>query len=280
MADPSRAFIRALTGVWGQDYWVTWHPSSRLSLGAIGTVGHPGLVPIGELLDHGIVQPEVEPGGRDSLTWQTAGAVKVTHRAAAEAGEPTGALAAARAGTLVEFTHKNAVLVVYRGLSETRLADQPGLAKELIRRYWNGDWKTDWCVVSHLVTARSGTVLMSADKGATVELSASGSGTAGPVTLADLGTEVRATRSSALQCELVGRRMTPFYRVLRLRRRFIRGIEADYGQVRSTHRSPDRPRPVPPDLLEEVQDTPYEALELVPQPLAPPDEEATDADGA
>ncbi|MFF7472595.1 hypothetical protein [Streptomyces sp. NPDC008092] len=272
MTDPSRAFVRALAGVWGPGYWVTWHPSSRLALGAVGPARYPGIVPVDRLPDDGTVPPEVAPAGRDTLTWNTEGAVRVTYRGTAGAADPVGGLADVRAGAVVEFTRKNALLVVYRGLAETRLADQPRLAQELVRRYWAGDWHPDWCVVSHLVTARSGTVLMAADKGATVELSASGSVTAGPAGLADLATQVRATRSSALQCELVGRQLTPFYRVLRLRRRFLRGIEAEYG-ARGLRTPAGRPAEVPPGLLHEVGDAPDAALEHPAQPAPPPNEE-------
>lgn len=270
MADPSRAFIRALSGVWGRDYWVTWHPSSRRALGDVGTVGPSGLVPIAELPGPVAVPSGPGPAGRDSLTWYTAGAVDVTYGGTAQAAEPTGALAGAHGRALVRFTRKNALLVVYRGLSESRLTDQPRLARELLTRYWTGDWDASWCVVSHLVTAASGTVLMAADKGATAELAAGASLAAGPASLADLAAEVRVHRSSALRCELVGRRMTPFYRVLRLRRRFLRGIEVSYGDVRG---SSDRPPQVPPDILEEVEDTPEAALESPPQPVPPADDE-------
>ncbi|MFJ8489119.1 hypothetical protein ACIRBZ_12250 [Streptomyces sp. NPDC094038] len=272
MNDPSRAFVRALAGVWGPDYWVTWHPSSRLALGAVGPARYPGIVPIDKLPDDGTVPPEVTPNGRSTLTWNTEGAVKVSFRGSAGAADPAGALADVRAGAVVEFTRKNALLVVYRGLTETRLADQPRLAQALVRRYWAGDWDPDWCVVSHLVTARSGTVLMAADKGATVELGASGSATAGPAALADLATQVSATRSAALQCELVGRELTPFYRVLRLRRRFLRGIEAEYG-AHGLRTPAGRPAEVPPGLLHEVENAPDAALEHPTQPTPPPDTE-------
>lgn len=281
MADPSRAFIRALSGVWGRDYWVTWHPSSRRALGDVGTVGPSGLVQIATLPGADAVPSGPGPGsgsdpgpaGRDSLTWYTTGAVDVTYGGTAQAAEPTGALAGAHGRAQVRFTRKNALLVAYRGLSETRLADQPRLARDLLTRYWAGDWDAGWCVVSHLVTAASGTVLMAADKGATAELAAGASLAAGPAglaDLADLAAEVRVHRSSALQCELVGRGLTPFYRVLRLRRRFLRGIEVSYGDVRGPS---DRPPQVPPDILEEVEDTPEAALESPPQPVPPADDE-------
>ncbi|WP_128437081.1 hypothetical protein [Streptomyces cyaneus] len=266
MADPSRKFVRSLTGLWGPGYWVTWHPSSRQALGAYGTVLKRTVVPVGNLRDQDIESASVDPRTDDGLVWYTKGAVEVTHGTVAQTGVPVANLADAQGRMKVTFTRKYAVLVVYQGLSEHHLASQPKVAKQLLNRYLAGDWELDWCVVSHLVTAQSGTVLMAREKGATIEFTARATAGAGPAGLADLASKARSTHSSELVCELVGATVTPFYRVLRLRRRFLRGIEAAYGYVPGLRTSRDRPAEVPPEILEEIQDTPEAALEYVPQP--------------
>lgn len=271
MADASRKFIRSLTGIWGPGYWVTWHPSSRQALGAYGTVRKRTVVPVGDLPDQDIEPATVDPRTKDGLVWYTKGAVQVKHGATAQTGVPMANLADAQGRMLVTFTRRNAVLVVYQGLSEHRLASQPKVAAQLVDRYLAGAWELDWCVVSHLVTARSGTVLMARDKGAAIQFAAKAAAGAGPVGLADLASKAHSTYSSELACELVGATVTPFYRVLRLRRRFVRGIEAAYGYVPGLRTSRDRPAQVPPEILEEVQDTPEAALEFVPQPDPDPD---------
>ncbi len=73
------------------------------------------------------------------------------------------------AGALIEFTGDNSVLVAYQGLTEGRLASQHMLAAEMVSRYWAGTWPKGWCVVSHLVMAEHGTVLVGGEKGSTVD---------------------------------------------------------------------------------------------------------------
>ncbi|GHC45034.1 hypothetical protein [Streptomyces cinnamoneus] len=266
MPDPSRMFTRALSGVWGNGYWVTWHPSARYRLGDVGTLRGPGLVLISSLDEIGIATSKVTPTTRDELTWRTRGRVSVTYKSVGQTGDSFAMLADAQAGALVEFSRENALLVAYRGLSEHRLADQPVLARELIRRYWAGTWELDWHVISHLVTAKSGTVLLAGEKGALVEMHVRAALGEAPAALADLAAGVRGARSSGMELELLGKQVTPFYRVLRLRRRFIRGIEGVYGDVRTLRTSANRPPDVPADVLEEIRESPDVALEFPDQP--------------
>jgi hypothetical protein len=269
---PARFSLKhALIWLWGPGYWVTWHPSSRQALGTYGTVRKRTVVPVGDLPDQDIEPTTVDPRTEDGLVWYTKGAVHVRHGVRAQAGLPVANLADAQGRMQVTFTSKNAVLVVYQGLSEHRLASQPKVAEQLLNRYLAGAWQLDWCVISHLVTAQSGTVLMARDKDAAIEFAAKAAAGAGPAGLADLATKAHSTYSSELACELVGATVTPFYRVLRLRRRFVRGVEAAYGYMPGLRTSSDRPAQIPPEILEEVQDTPEAALEFVPQPQPDPD---------
>ncbi|MFF4501393.1 hypothetical protein [Streptomyces sp. NPDC001401] len=265
MANPARAFIHELSGLWGKGYWVTWHPSARHVLGEIGTVSGGGLVPISSLEEHGITVPSVTPATRDELTWRTNGQVNIVFKTSGQAGGPFTALTDGQAGALVEFTRGNSVLVAYRGLAERRLASQPLLATELVRRHWAGTWPLEWCVVSHLVTAEHATVLIGGDKGSSIELAARAALGSGPVALADLATRMGVARSTGLALELIGENVTPFFRVLRLRRRFMRGVEAQYGDLRELRNAAGRPTDVPTDVLDDAGADPEAALEALPQ---------------
>ncbi|MGP3999493.1 hypothetical protein [Streptomyces sp. 8N706] len=84
-----------------------------------------------------------------------------------------------------------------------------------------------------------------------------------PAVLANLAAGVRGARSSGLELELLGKQVTPFYRVLR---RFIRGIEGVYGDVRTLRTSANRPPDVPADVLDEIRESSDVALEFPEQP--------------
>ncbi|MEV6235321.1 hypothetical protein [Lentzea sp. NPDC051838] len=262
MADTPRSFVRAMSSLWGRGYWVTWHPSTRLRLGEVGTAGEGEFVGISSLQELEITAPSTLAETRDDLTWRSEGGVNVTTKASGQTSPLFQGLADAQAGMLVEFTQGNAILVAYKGLSETRLASQPALAVEMLRRYWLGTWSLDWYVVSHVVTAESGTVLMSRDGRTAVELAASASVLGGAIGLADLAAGVQVARSSGLALELIGTEMTPFFRVVRLRKRFLRGVEATYGEPGRLRSAAGRPAELPAELVEEAREDTDSVLEL------------------
>lgn len=259
MPDPTRSFIRELSGLWGPGYWVTWHPSARHVLGEIGTKSGSSLVAISSLDEHGIDSASVAPDTRNELTLRTKDQVNVVFKTAGQAGGPFTALADAQAGAFVEFGHADSVLVAYRGLVEKRLTSQPALAAELVRRHLAGTWPLEWCVVSHLVTAEHATVLIGGKKGASAELAAQAALGPGPLALADLATRMGVARSTGLALELIGEKVTPFFRVLKLSRKFMRGLKPEYVRVRQP----------PSDLLaaalDDIRNDPGVALESVAQ---------------
>jgi hypothetical protein len=77
-------------------------------------------------------------------------------------------------------------------------------------------------------------------------------------------------RSSHVGLQWVGSEVTPFYRVVRLKRTWLGNVKAKYGP-----REPGpgaAPMAVPPLLVEEAQDDPDQVLESVPgseQPTPP-----------
>lgn len=267
MPSTKRLFVSAMRKAWGDGYWVAWLPATRYQLGDIGQVDGAGqLVGITSMAEQGITVAATQSAAKDELTWRSSGDVNITFKAAASTSDQFQALAKADVGARVEFTGSNGILVAYRGLSETRLTNQPVLAIELLTRYAQGTWDLNWCVISQIVAAASGTVLIAGNGRSAAELKGNGSVGSGPATVADLSANVQVARSTGLGLEFVGVDVTPFFRVLRLRKRFLRGIKAQYGSIEKFRTAFDRSADVPSDFTEEAQDD-YEAiLETVPQP--------------
>jgi hypothetical protein len=266
MASTNRNFLQAMASLWGAGYWVTWPPITRLRLGEIGTASGVAFVPITTLAECGIASAPSAADTRDHLTYRSEGSVDVTFKVSGQTSQLFQSLAEAQAGALVRFAKNDGVLVAYSGLAEHRLASQPVLAQEILRRYWLAEWPLDWAVASHVVTAAAGTVLVAGRNSAAVELAAGAALGAGPLQLADLATGVTVARSAGLNLELVGADLTPFFRILRLRKRFMRGVEAAYGDKLPLRTGAGRPAEVPLELLEEARDDPDAVLEAPPQP--------------
>jgi hypothetical protein len=268
MASTPRIFVRAMSSLWGHGYWVTWHPSTRHRLGDVGTDDEGRFVGITSLAENQIASVTKPSDTKDDLTWRSESGVNVTLKVSGQSSPAFTGIADGQAGALVEFSRSNGILVAYRGLAESRLASQPALAEEMLRRYWLGTWPLDWCVVSHLVTAHSGTILMASNGSSAVELAAQASTGSGAFTFADLAAGVRIARSTGLALELLGAGFTPFFRIVRLRKRFIRGVEAAYGDGYSVRTTAIRPAELPKELLDEAREDTDAVLEEPEQDMA------------
>jgi hypothetical protein len=261
MPEMYRIYINSMHDFWGEGYWVTWHPSVRLRLGEVGAVKGGQLVTVGSLEGMRIPYDATPAQSRDQLTYSSAGGVSFTFKAAGEPGPAFQILAQAQAGALITFKGENSLVVSLRDLAETRIVDLPQLAKAVVERYLAGDWQADFAVVTHLVTAGSGTLLASTVGGSQVELLATAAIGQGPVTIADLSANVAVARSDALELQLLGQGLTPFFRVLRLKEGWLGGIKVRFGDAQPFRTSKARTSGEYQELLEEAMDEPEEVLE-------------------
>ena len=256
MADVYRVFVRALQNLWGPGYWVAWPPSQRLSLGDVGVIEKGLFVRTEGLAELGVDVSAEAGSARASLTYDSGGTASVTFKASGDS--PTGfqGLAQADAGALVQFGTANGVLCVYDDLRETRVQRLEPLTATLIEWFWAGRWREDHAVVTHLVSARSATILVGAASGAQAELRASATAGGGPATLGQLGANMSVARRQHIGFELVGSGLTPFFRLLRLRRTFMGRITTQHGRGAGPAQ-----RPVPVEVMEEALESPASVFE-------------------
>lgn len=259
MSDSYTVYRNAVRGGWA-DWWLTWPLVERVAVGdVLHNVG--GQVrAAGALSDRG-VNFSLRPGvPRKDYLHDAQGTVSVRFKTAGVAMDGFTALAVADLGAAVEFTKSKSALVVYTGLAESGVADHPALAAELVRLSWD-TWDDSLLAVSQVVTAQSGILMTSAASMASAEVRLHAGAGQAQLGLADLAAKASILRAEGLSERWTGGKCTPFFRVVRLRKRWFRDAEADYAP-----RQPGRgagPVPVPPVLLEEALDDPDAVLETV-----------------
>jgi hypothetical protein len=229
VTEQDRAYIEALRNLWGPGYWVTWQPSLRLRLGEIGVTSHGQFVPTDHLEKLKIAFGVISGTSRDTLTYQSAGGVSVRFKGAGATASEFKAVLAADAGALVEFHKENGFLVSLDGLAESRIDSMSALAKGIVDRFLAGKWNKEWLVVSHLVTARSGTVLASSAPDSRVELKVSSGLGQGLMKVADLSANVSVASSNAVGLQITATELTPFFRTLAVREDWLRRVEVQVG---------------------------------------------------
>jgi hypothetical protein len=234
-----------------------------LRLGEIGIASHGQFVPTDHLANIKIAFVVNSADSRDTLTYQSAGGVSVTFKGAGATASGFKAVLPADAGALVEFKKDNGFLLSLGGLSESRIESLSALAKGIVDRFLAGKWNKEWLVVSHLVTARSGTILASSAPNSRVELKVSSSLGHGPAKLADLSANVSVASSNAVGLQITATGMTPFFRTLALREDWLRRLEVQVGTKQPFRvLQSDRLRE---ELMDEAGDEPEVVLDNVDQ---------------
>jgi hypothetical protein len=161
----------------------------------------------------------------------------------------------------VEFGRDSAVLAVYGGVTEREIGDVSALAEGIVGLWWAGSWRAGAVAVTAVVSARRGTLLVADKQGATAELRVTGTVGPGPLAIGDLAGRVAAARSKDVGLAWSGGSLTPFFRVVGVRKKWRGRVEAEYGP-----RQPGRgaqPTAVPSLLVEEASDEPFSVLEPV-----------------
>lgn len=258
MTDIHRVFIEALQHLWGPDYWVAWPPGTKLALGDVGFVRDGRFTPTGPLSDYDF---EIEnAGARSELTYDSDGAVSVTFKGAGESPDGFHAIAAAELGARVCFGRERAVLAAYADVRETRIRMLRDLAEQLTSRFLARQWSSEDAVVTHLVRARSATILVGAGRESQAELRLGASAAVSGVSLGTLAVNASVAYRDRLGLAFTGLEVTPFFRLLRLRRSFTGRLQQQYGRGIA-----DAPTRMPASVIEEAVSDPDRVVEEIDQ---------------
>lgn len=212
-------------GIYSQlGYRATWLPGTPVKLGDVGLL-EGGVLKVETNLDQlGFAyqqQNDTRPDG--SLDYQSENAVSVTLKAAGSLDGRFKALAQAEAGALVEFHKKNAVLMQLRDIRSDRIADIASLKTALLNAVVAADdqgrWLRDWVVVTEVVNAGSGTILISGGSSSRLELKAEAKIV--PVSLADVSAGLSTVAEERVSTKIVSQKgLTPLYRAIRVKQNF------------------------------------------------------------
>ncbi|MGY0489979.1 hypothetical protein [Streptomyces sp. WG-D5] len=256
------AYRKALSDVY-RGWWFTWPLTQTVRVGEVRALHRGGSATAGTLAERGIEAEAGPAGAPGDLTYDAGGTVAVRFKAAGAAAQGFSSVAAADAGALVEFRDEHSALIVYTGLEQSGLADLARLADTLVRRLWRGDWDPALLVVTDVVSARAGTVLIAEQAGASAELKLSGAVGPAPLQLVDLAGRAAFSATSQVGLTWTGTGLTPCYRVVRVRRTWWRRVKEEYGTPQ-----PGRglaAGPVPPVLLDEAHEAARSVIEHVEQ---------------
>lgn len=271
------AYKAAMADPWKR-WWVTWPLTARIRVGDVFSTSGGTLSTGGDLRGRGVDFARQRGTAPADFTYDSGGTITITFKAAGDTPTGFSALAKADAGALVQFGHGSSALVIYSGLSQEGFSDSGAVAADLTRLYWDGHWDETLVVVRDVVSARAGTVLVATAGNASAELHAAVSANAGPFTLVDLAGDISFARSTHLGLQWSGRKIMPFYRVVRLKKSWTGKIAEDFGPPQPGRGA--APVAVPPLILEEAADDPASVIEDVGDGEQPVQDDGPEPDGA
>lgn len=208
----------------GIRYLASWLPSSAVAVGNVAVLqkGSLELVTTAEALGlstQTIIGPSVAERG-----WVSQRTVTVAPKVGASG--PLDSSLGGGAEMNIEFKAKHAILLRAERSREKSLDHLGQIKKEMLRLHEEGEWETDWILVTHVVHARRLIVLISNEKGASAQLRLSAGAVQDAGALITANGELDVTNLQGMALSEVGiKNATPLYQALRVRKRRLRGNE-------------------------------------------------------
>jgi hypothetical protein len=205
-----------------KNYWAAWLPSTRFSIGDIGTLNGYLFEKVGSLRELKLryyAEPDGDPSPLD-LTSESG--VALSFKAAGETSPKFAHLGAGDAGLKIDFGSEGAFILQAPETRDSEIADRLNLQRQIIGAFTEGNWDKDWLVVTRVLKAASATVLLSKSSNASLELSAKANlaGDVAALGAADAGITVKYQQGDTMT--MIGaRNVTPLFQLSRLKTSFF-----------------------------------------------------------
>ncbi len=159
------------------NFFGNWEPGAPIELGDIGVLDKYTFTRLGHLSHEGIDFETITDNKMGDLSFQSEKGINVLQKASGEVSPKASTWLDASAGYVIEFTSDNAILFQAKETLTHSIDNQIALAREIEARFNSKEestWKKSWVVVTQIVTAKKGTVIVSQDSNGKLELKAKG----------------------------------------------------------------------------------------------------------
>jgi len=207
-------------------YFATWVPGTPLQIGDIGELKGTEFTHLSDLKQKGIDFKIRSDPSKISLHYASSGGFSISSIFSGDAGIPQFNLDVADAGIIVKFSKDKGVAFEAQGAEQRMIADVIKVDKAILDAYNNGRWEDDWVVISDLMLADSGTVLISQGKDAAIGLKAKIQ--VPKLSLANIDANFDVTYENNLNTTVICQAgLTPLFK--------IRGIDRGFLGIGSPH---------------------------------------------
>ena len=219
-------------------YFATWAPTETYHIGDILEKRGKNEYEYRSNLTRIGVDFEVLPDeAKHNFHYQSVGNVSISQKVTGKVMAGIKGLDIGDAGLVVQFNKEKAIAFEAAGVQHQKIADLNRLEKDLILKKKSGDWESDWVVVTDLMIADSGTVLISQGKGGTIELRAKAD--VPNLSLANIDAKFESAYSENMNTQIIATRgLTPLFKISQLSSRvfFPPGLKITKGSPRPSEK--------------------------------------------
>lgn len=199
-------------------FYANWTPFNRVSLGDIGYIKN-GLferkASLNDAFNIGFGKRLSNPETtlKNHLMFSTSGSTEVALLAKGAAG-------LAHCGLDISFKNKNSFFVNLAGVHTEEIEDQVTLGRQILRLFFNDQWKSDWVVVTSTVHAAASIILGAMEGNHSCQLESRVD--VPEINLSDVKLDLSLKKASALDLHIICEQdLTPFLGLSRIRKKWL-----------------------------------------------------------
>jgi hypothetical protein len=221
MKGPTEQYTDEMSRKFG--YYATWTPGRQLEIGDIGTLKDNVFTKLSNLTTRDIMFEQDKPDktGED-LDYKSQGNVTIATKLSGCAAPAESVLTNVDAGVILEFNKENSIFFRARNCKTSSIKDILSLGDNILQMYRDGEWNKHWVIITELVTAESGTVIISNSSTGKIELKANANVGAAKLDIADVKFDFSAQYSRGLETEIIASQgLTPLFKIMGIKTRFV-----------------------------------------------------------
>ncbi|HWB24807.1 MAG TPA: hypothetical protein VG738_04975 [Chitinophagaceae bacterium] len=197
----------------------TWDPGLPLKIGDVVKLDDNGVVNVFSSLDKMGITAEIRTDETATdLDYSSGSGIDITTKAEGAAPVAGSILSNADAGFTIQFKTDKSIVFKISGYKTDQIINLGDLEKSLLEKSQRGEWDKQLLIITHLITADTATIIISAQANTSLDLKAKAdAGTAQlKITNASLGLTVARESGNTIKFIAQGG-LTPLYKVMGLK---------------------------------------------------------------
>ncbi len=215
-------------------YYATWNPDVPLSLGDIGILINNLFTKISNISELNLSIEELKDDSETDLEYNSNGNVSVSTKLEGSVAPQGSALTNLDAGIIIEFGKENSIFFKANKTLTSTLKDSIKLGEKVLELFSQGKWNKRWVIITELVTAKSGTIIISNNINGKIELKANADVHATKLDVADADFNFSTQFSRGLETKIISEQgLTPLFKLMGIKTKIFvpptfvpRGIKA------------------------------------------------------